>query len=209
MTALVFTLGILFSTVIDTERATVLEEELNENLVEIESRNLQLSYLKSSEVTSCDALKEGLQNILADYNKRLERVKAFKEKSILKKDRFQSINRKYVISGVRYWMFANDLKSRCEFEADTVLFFTRSIEAEACPDCRRQGEQLSLLKKEYGEQILIFSIPVDVDDGMVDILEKQYNVTELPSLVLNSNRTMKGYHSRKEISEALGLKGGN
>ncbi|MFB6181162.1 MAG: hypothetical protein ABEJ93_04765 [Candidatus Nanohalobium sp.] len=201
-----FLLGVLFSTVVDGQRAGVLENELKENLVELESRNLQLNYLKSSEVQSCSVLKEGLSNTVSDYNDRLEKVKIYQEESLLRKQKFEPIKQRYVLSGIRYWIFAEDLKQKCSYNADTILFFRKSIGSDAgCEQCKRQGEQLSLLKKRYDDRILIFSVPLNMEDGMIEILEKQYNVSDVPVLVLNGNKTLHNYHSRSEIIRELNL----
>lgn len=205
LTVVVFVLGVLFSTVADEERAGILEDELKDSLVELESRNLQLNYLKSSDVQSCRVLKEGLQNMVADYNERLQKVQSYQESSLLREEKFETVNRRYILSGIRYWMFAEDLREKCSYDADNILFFTRGIGSGSCDGCQKQGEQLSLLKKKYDKQVLIFSIPLDTEDGMIEVLEKQYNVTESPALVLNGNKTLDNYTSMSEISRELNL----
>lgn len=200
---LVFSLGLLFSNMIDDTRAGSLENSMQENLLEVESQNLQLSYLESGRVESCSALETGLNNIIRGYNDRLNRVQQYQDNSIFKGERFGDITRRYVLSGIRYWMFAQDLRSECAYNANTVLFFTTTLEAEDCDECQRQGRQLDLLKQRHRDMILIFSIPTQMEDGMVRILENQYNVTDTPVLVVNGDQVLEGYHSRSEIEQYL------
>lgn len=200
---LVFSLGLLFSNTIDDTRASSLENSMEENLLQIESQNLQLTYLKSGQVESCSALKTGLNNIIRGYNDRLSRVQQYQDNSIFKKEQFEDITRRYVLSGIRYWMFAQQLRTECGYEANTVLFFTTSLEAEDCEECQRQGRQLDLLKQRHRDKLLVFSIPTTMDDGMVNILKDQYNVTDTPVLVINGDDVLEGYHSRAEIEQHL------
>ncbi|MFB6191444.1 MAG: hypothetical protein ABEJ64_03365 [Candidatus Nanohaloarchaea archaeon] len=203
LTVIMFTMGVLVSNFVDDARTSSLQSEIQQDLVEIESKQLQLTYLKSGEVQSCDVLKAGLNNIVSGYNRRLGNLQQYKEESVLQEQRFKTIRDRYILSGIRYWMFAQDLRQRCDYSPDTVLFFANSLDQNDSEQNQRQARQLTLLKKERRSQILIFTIPRNMEDGMVKILERQYNVTESPTLVLNGEEKLVGYHSRSEIREHL------
>ncbi|MFB6213085.1 MAG: hypothetical protein ABEJ07_00770 [Candidatus Nanohaloarchaea archaeon] len=203
LTVIMFTMGVLVSNFVDDARTSSLHSEIQQDLVEIESKQLQLTYLKSGEVQSCDVLKAGLNNIVSGYNRRLGNLQQYKEESVLQEQRFKTIRDRYILSGIRYWMFAQDLRQRCDYSPDTVLFFANSLDQNDSEQNQRQARQLTLLKKERRSQILIFTIPRNMEDGMVKILERQYNVTESPTLVLNGEEKLVGYHSRSEIREHL------
>lgn len=203
LTVLVFGLGMLFSNFMDTQRSDRLQSEMNEDIIQLQSQNLQLTYLKSNQVKSCSAMEEGLTNMIKDYNERLNKVQEYQKNSIANSARFGQIKRQYIISGLRYWMFVGELKEECSYNPNTVLFFTESLEASNCEDCKRQGQQLELLKQKYREDLLIFSVPTSMDDGMVNVLEQQYNVSSPPAVVVNRDTVLQGYNSRFTIEEDL------
>ncbi|MFB6193412.1 MAG: hypothetical protein ABEK00_04115 [Candidatus Nanohaloarchaea archaeon] len=203
LTVLVFGLGFLFSTMMDGQRIDSLQSEMQKSLVELESQNLQLTYLRSEQVGSCSAMETGLTNMIKDYNQMLNRVQQYQKNSILRSEDFSQVKRRYILSGIRYWMFAGDLKEQCNYNPDTVLFFTKSLKSSDCEACRRQGQQLNLLKQKYEESFLIFSVPTSVNDGMVEVLKDQYNITEAPSLVINRDTVIEGYVSRNRIEKYL------
>lgn len=197
-TLIIFVTGALTSNLLDDYRSSKLQAELQEDLTEVESNQLQLDYLRSHDL-SCDTLDTGLTSIVKSYNDRLGRIQEFRDRSLIKSERFSNLRRRYIISGIRYWIFAQELKERCSFSPNTALFFTKSLENQSCEACARQGRQLSLLKKEYDSEFLVFPVPLTVDDGMVEILRDRYNVTDVPATVVNGETALRGYRSREEV----------
>jgi glutaredoxin len=204
LTVTVFAMGVLFSNLVDDRRYQSLQNEIQEDSVEMESRNLQLSYLKSSNVQSCSALKAGLSDIIQGYNDRLSNVQNYQDDSFFKENRFRTVKREYIISGIRYWMYAEEVKDKCDYNADTVLFFTENLFGDSsCDDCTRVGSELSILKKKHGEEFLLFSVPTSLNDGAVDMLEEQYNVTSTPTIVINGEKEFEGFNTSQEIEQKL------
>ncbi|MFB6241468.1 MAG: hypothetical protein ABEJ36_01535 [Candidatus Nanosalina sp.] len=206
LTVAIFVLGILMSSFVDQARYDSLRTQIRENNVELESRQLQLNYLQSDNIDSCRAMKAGLQDIVSGYNKRLSNLQNYAENSMFNREEFRVLKHSYILSGIRYWMFAQELRQRCGYKANTVLFFTSSMGNNGgCSECGRMGEQLSLLKSRYEERLLVFTVPVKLNDGMIDMLESQYNVTEIPTVVINSNKSkrIEGFESRRKIEEYL------
>ncbi|MFB6190145.1 MAG: hypothetical protein ABEJ91_01095 [Candidatus Nanohaloarchaea archaeon] len=203
LTLIMFSMGVLVSNFVDDARASALKSQINEDLTEIESKQLQLSYLKSGDVQSCKVLRKGLKNIVEGYNKRLGNLQQYQQNSAIQSQRFETIKNRYILSGIRYWMFAEDIRKQCDYSPDTVLFFTNNLEKEGCEACEKMGRQLTLLKREQDSRLLVFSIPTDMEDGMVEILESQYNVTDTPTVVVNGEKKLTGYHPRSDIRKYL------
>jgi hypothetical protein len=197
-TLVIFVTGALTSNMIDDYRSNKLQTELQEDLTEVESNQLQLTYLQSNNL-SCDTMETGLKSMVRGYNDRLGKIQTFRDRSLIKSERFSNLRRRYIISGIRYWMFAQEMKEKCDYSPNTALFFTESLENETCEACARQGRQLSLLKKKYDGEFLVFSVPTTLDDGMVDILEDKYNVTDVPVTVVNGDAVLRGSKSRNEV----------
>ena len=206
LTIVIFVLGILFSNFVDGARTNSLRTEIQQNNVELESRQLQLNYLQSDNVESCSALEAGLKDIVSGYNERLGNLQGYSQQSFFNQQEFDVMKQSFILSGVRYWMFAQELRHKCDYNDNTALFFTSEIGDQGeCADCGKMGEQLSLLKKKYGDRLLVFTVPTEMEDGMIDMLEGQYNVTEIPTVVINGNKTKKieGFKSRKIIERNL------
>ncbi len=203
LTVMVFLMGVMFSNLMDQTRSESLDAGIQQDLIELESNQLQLSYLRSDDTQSCGVLRIALTDIVSGYNQRLDLVQEYQQDSFFSSQEFQNIKRQYILSGIRYWIFAEEVRERCNYSPDTILFFTTTLEKEDCSGCENMGRQLTLLKRRYGNDLLVFSIPTRMDDGMVDILSNQFNVTETPTIVINGNRTMEGVHSRRSIEDRL------
>lgn len=207
LTVLIFTTGMLFSDFMDNKRSSELSSEMNRNIATLESQQLQLNYLESSNVDSCNTMEAGMTSMIRDYNDRLERVQQYERNSIFNSGDFETIKNRYILSGIRYWIFVEELRENCNYRPNTVLFFTQDLDSEDCDDCESQGRQLDLIKQKYRDDVLIFSIPTESDDGMIDVLEEQYNVTEPPVIVINSEEVLEGYHSRDSIETEFNFTG--
>lgn len=200
----VFILGVLFSNMMDDRRYEKLQNEVRDNSIQIESRQLQLSYLKSSEVQSCSALQTGLSDIIRSYNDRLGKVQAFQKNSIFKEKQFKDTKHQYTLSGIRYWMYTQELRRKCDYNATTVLFFTENLFGNSdCDDCTGIGAELSIIKKKYEDQFLLFTIPTSLDDGAVNALENQYNITKTPTLIINGEKKLEGFQNKSSIEKAM------
>lgn len=208
LTVTVFVMGVLFSNMMDAQRYQSLKNRIQQNSVEMESRQLQLSYLKSPEVNSCRALEAGLTDIVKGYNARLSDVQQYQKNSFFNRQQFRIVKREYVLSGIRYWMYAQRLRDKCNYSANTVLFFTRNLFGKSnCDKCTSLGSKLTLLKKKYEDELLIFTIPTSLDDGAVEMLERQYNITETPSLVINGRKKIEGKYTVNQVEKKLNITG--
>lgn len=204
LTALIFMLGVLGSNLVDDKRQSELQNSLQEDTTDLQSKQLLLRYLEDKD--SCELRQQGLTEIIEGYNNRLERVQSYEDRSFFQESEFRNIRRSYVLSGIEYWMFAEQIEAGCEdYDTNTILFFTE----EECDACERQGQTLSDIKRIYGDQVLIFSVYRGIDDSMINLLEEQYDIQEAPTLVINKNETVRGVQSRSNITEHLQLDTGN
>ena len=200
-TILIFATGILFSNLVDDYRSSELENEVRNDVTDLESQQLQLNYLERQE--NCRVLQAGLNEVLKGYNERLDRVESYEENSLFKAERFEDIRRQYVLAGIRYWIFAQDLKSKCDdYNPDTILYFQK----QDCPECDSTGKELSRIKKTQGEQALIFTIYTDIQDSMIRILEKEYEVQKTPTVIINEEKKLEGDLSRTQIEQEMNNK---
>jgi hypothetical protein len=198
LTMLIFLLGVFASNLADDKRQSDLQDTLRDDSTDIQSKQILMRYLEGEE--SCELRQEGLNQIVEGYNNRLERVQSYEEKSFFQETEFRSLRRSYVLSGIEYWMFAEETDERCDsYNTNTILFFTE----EQCELCDKQGETLSDIKRLYGDEVLVFSVYTDLDDSMINLLREQYDISKPPALVINQNKTLEGVHTRENITQHL------
>jgi hypothetical protein len=90
LTLVVFLLGIFVSGQLDDTRVSALENSIEKNNVDLQSTQMQLSYLRSENVQSCEVLRAGLQDIVSSYNKRLSSLQTYQDDSIFNEGEFKT-----------------------------------------------------------------------------------------------------------------------
>lgn len=194
----VFFMGLLFSNLVDDHRSAALQEDLRDDIIGLESQQLQINYLDRQE--DCSVLKTGLTETTKDYNDNLERVQSYEDGSLLKSGRFHDIRHQFVLSGIRYWLFAQEVRQRCpDYDPHTLLYFG----TDDCPGCNAVRNHLERVKDQYGAQTLIYHIHTDIDDGMVRILKNRFGIETIPSVVVNEETVLEGSVSKQRIVDEI------
>lgn len=111
----------------------------------------------------------------------------------------------YSLLEIRHWLFLKEVEKKCNRHLNLILFFYSNNE-EKCTDCGTQGFVLSYIRKKYPEErIYVYSFNVDIDNGAINALQRTYNVTKLPAIVINDNNYF-GFKDRNDVEEILSIK---
>ena len=88
--------------------------------------------------------------------------------------------------------YTDCLNSLCDFyETD-----------ESCFDCSAQGYVLTYLKNVFGDKLLVFSLDVNFDEPMIQILKENYGVEVLPTLIVE-DKVLSGLTKKEELIKEL------
>ena len=198
---LVFTLGLTLGIILEDYRYTLVQEINQEQDVNYLSLQLQYVYLSAfSSHNNCPILYATLKKTIKDLSESLEEVISFQEEDKISSKRELLVQRRYVIDNLRYWILAQESKQRCNLDIVPIIYFY-SRECASCPD---QGSILTFFKNVFGEKVLIFPINVDLveEEPMVEIVTSQFNITELPTLVIN-NKKYKGIIPKDQLQDLI------
>jgi hypothetical protein len=186
LTLLIFFLGLCLGIIIDNERISWLLTESRDQEVRYQSLQLQYLYLNTLEDNekSCPVLEKSLENSIADLGKTLDTLEKYQKSTPMNQDEYARIHHQYVLDNLRYWLFVNRMKTVCNKDLVTVLYF---YSTDNCPICPDQGVILTYFKKIFKDRLLIFPINVDLvkDEPMISIIESKYLINKYPSLVVD------------------------
>jgi hypothetical protein len=202
ITSLIFLLGLTIGLVVDNERVRALENANRMQNLDYESIQFQylfMNSLESSGNTTCVVLQKTIENSMKDLSKSLEDIQNYDKESNFNDDEFDLISRKYILDNLKYWLFAERAKKECDFDAVTILYFHTSSN---CPNCPDQGTVLTYYKEKLQDRILIFPIDISSDAPEVNVLRARYNITELPSIVVD-DKVYVGLVNRKDIANII------
>jgi hypothetical protein len=92
---------------------------------------------------------------------------------------------------------ANDV---CNTSFQPLLFFYGIDDDKS----ERQGYILSEISEEYPEQIVVLSFDIDYEDEpLLKLLMQKYNITEVPSIVMNQSFVFEGLTYKGGIESFL------
>ena len=186
ITAAIFLLGLLLGLVVEGKRVTLLQDIADEQRIQFSSSQMQYQYAQSLQSReSCAAI----YRIFYDNVKRLdstrERMEEYVRDSKINDGTFQLLKRDYTLEQLRYWMLSGQAQDVCDEDVVRVLYFYSTD--EECPRCGDQAFVLNYVKELMDERILIFALDATLEEPMVEILERQHNVSSYPTLVVEDD----------------------
>ncbi|MDP4012494.1 MAG: hypothetical protein Q8R00_02710 [Candidatus Nanoarchaeia archaeon] len=182
ITILIFVIGLLIGLNLTNERIKVSENFARTQKADYDSLQLQFLYLEKG---SCSVLEKTLEQNINDLENQRSKVEEYLKDS--SRDEFRLIEREYMLSELRYWLLAKEAKESCNSDTVSILYFYSDIEGE-CNDCSAQGVILNYLKEKFKDRLLIFSLDINVEDSLLNILKKTENITVLPSLLVEDDK---------------------
>lgn len=201
ITIIIFSMGILLGMYMNEIKLKSLSKDMDALDEERKIQETNLLLLTLFKDDSCILLRNYMVEILpkleklamrTDYYERSADRKRFGEEEYIK------IKKKYMILLVNYWLIAKKLEDTCGDNTPKLIYFYSN---KKCDDCKAQGIILDSIKKEHKE-IMIFSIDTDINLSTLRLIMGIYNVTEVPSLVIN-DKTYGGFMNKKEVEEIL------
>jgi len=158
---------------------------LEENVCDLEKFNLIMGYLES-------------------LGKKIEILQNSNSPFISRED-FMLLKAQYFNLEYLHYLLAIKQMRNCNFSYNIILFFYD--DSIPCDLCKRQGYQLSLLKAEYEDRLLIYSFDVSYPNTFISYFLQKYSIGGVPSLILISNSTyiFRDFIGYKELENYLTL----
>jgi len=172
---------------------------------EIEALDLKLQnyYYQIMDEQKCEfAIEQNL--IFADkiYNEGLE-IEKFENANQLTGE-LKNERKKYVLLKSELWLNSILLKKKCGEPFDTIVYIY-SNEAGKIKEAEQKAISniLKEIKDKKGNEIILLPIAGDLDLGIVDFQKNIYNITYLPSIIINEKIILEGYHSLEKIEQYI------
>jgi hypothetical protein len=206
LTVLLVMIGFFIGYYVEYSRTNSIEE--NYKAYEIEALDLKLQnyYYQIMDQASCSgAIEQNL--IFADkiYEtglnlERYENVNDLSKDILLEKER-------YALLKNELWMNSILLKKKCNDSFHTVVYiYTQNTNTGKEAEQAVIANTLKKVKEDYGNEIILIPIAGDLGLDSVTMQLRNYNITYLPSVIIDENILLAGYHPQEEIEKYLGKK---
>lgn len=199
LASIVFLSGISIGFLINDFKQQDLNEDLASIKDSVEKNEVEIAlmdYLNDN--ISCDYLNLRLNSINERVYDLGLKVGTYENSNGILNEDYSTLKKSYINSLINNWINVQTAKKLCNLNYSTILYFYTF--KEDCNLCEEQAMVLSTIKNLYGSHVMIYSIDSTLGLDSVNILRYSYNITQYPSLVINS-KTYSGYVSFLELKE--------
>lgn len=199
---IIFLIGLSLGSVLNKSRVSFLETSAKEEKLDLESLQVQYLFLTSvlenekNCLAAAKTLDEGIYTLGILSSKLDEYIK---DQKIFTEEEFVSLKREYILAQLRYWLFAEKIKSVCNYDSVTILYFYSNL----CESCRTQGVILTHLKSIFQDKLLNFAFDYDfINEPMINIVRESYNLTTTPVLIIDGKK-YEGLRTEEELIKLI------
>lgn len=202
--AIIFIMGFSIGFYTESFRTSKIIGEYKLNEIKALDLKLQNYYYQIMDAGSCeDAIQQNF--IFAD--------KIYEEG--LKLERFEEANQisetikiekaRYVLLKTELWLNTILLKEKCNQSFETIVYLYSNDPSNTFIVTQQKmiSNVLKDLKENYGNEIVLLPIAGDLDLDIVNLQMKVYNVSNLPSLIINEKIVLEGFQSLEDIEKYL------
>jgi hypothetical protein len=202
ITVVLFILIYSLNIFIASGRERVLTEKMDTTINQYEEmQTLSLMATSFGNDSTCIALQGSLAEMdktLWDLGTKIDSYRKLTEEYMSDPfyiDQKTKFNRREVL----YYLLLKDTRKRCGLASPTVLFFYQK--KEECPDCDALSFVLTDIKLD-SKDLSVFSFDSDLNSSSIKTLERYYNITSYPCLVIEEH-TYCSFFNKDELVRTI------
>ncbi len=203
ITATVVLLGLLMGYWMENRRVSSISKEIEDLSIQNNDALLQMAYFETFQTKEnfCESVVPTTIDLLRnaiDKGMKLERYETINRLApgyILEK-------KKYATILLRLWFNVIQLREICDENYSTIIYLYNHDPINGAEKTRQDIQSRALLELEHvcgKEKILLFALPSDLELTTITLLKKQYNITQVPSIIINEKYVFKGITNYNEI----------
>ena len=202
-TLIVFISGVLLGYFLESSRIDDIRDEYRGVERQWADVKIQSSFyrLVGSEFCS-ESINENLAFADRVYEEGLK-LEKYEESNKLSKEILYE-KEKYVLLKLEFWLNSVYLKEKCSSDYTNLIYFYAQN-----PSLRQKAEQetqsliLKDLKDKYGSKLMLIPLPIHLDITTINILKENYEVDDVPAILINEKVKLTGVYSIEQIEEEI------
>lgn len=194
LTIVVFSVGVGIGLGLDYFRIKDLSDSFREDKLDMESFVVEQQFIREME-GGCDLLQSRVSDLTESAYSTGTKLEKY-ESAGYTDEEYHVLKRENMVTKVRLLMALEELEERCNESPNTIIFFYERNSNE----CVRQGQVLDELNREKDYRLSIFSFDTEFKrEPLIRVLNKKYNVTEVPTLIVNGKVKEEGFTSKGKL----------
>jgi len=195
---LIFSSGLFVGYSLDTFKVNDILSATQQNELSTESYLTELQFIDVFGGNKCSLLVsrvDEIKTVLGETRTKLAKYGV----SFAKKQDFDYLKRKHVISQIRFMLLIEGLNTECGADYDTILFFYE-IDQQSSSN---QGYALDKLGGQ-NDKLVVLSFDLNYkDEALTDLLATKYDIESTPQIVINEKTLESGFVSEEELKNYL------
>ncbi len=197
ITVLVFILIIGVSLIFENIRTEEIRKSFAETDVLWNDARFFNEYITNASESECEYLIEENRN-LGDriYGEGLK-IETYENANKLT-DAILTEKKRYALLDLQFWKNSIEIRKRCGSEFATVIYFYSQFNSTA--DQKLMDRILFDFKQRCGAATVYITMPSDMDLSSVNLIKTYYNITKIPSVLINEKTPLTGVASLDELN---------
>ena len=203
LTFVVFNIGIFMGYMLEHSRATKVNKLYLESEMELLDQRIQKDALETVGLDCEYLVKENIEFGDKIFEEALE-IQKYEEANQINDDViFQ--HKRFDLLRTLFWMNSIRIKEACNSSFHNIVYIYKyndpSIEQKSKQ--RFLSNLLTEIKNNYADEVML--IPIAGDNGIssIDLLMKRYNITELPTVLIDEEFKVTEINSKEDVEEYL------
>lgn len=174
-----------------------LEDEISKYRNRLESLQLEQLYLTSYQgelgcrflTSSIDSVQKDLSYFIGKLPKRLE---VYEKYSNIDQN-YEKLKKEYMLVSLKAWLISLSIRDKCKENIIPILYFY----SKNCTSCIQQGYVIDGIREE-NENVLVFTIDLNLNEKWIKIIKDMYNITKAPALIIG-DQSYQGFKTYEEL----------
>ncbi len=203
-TVILFLIGVSLGVFIESWRTQSVKDRYEDLEFELLDAKLRTDFYRIMEADFCDiAIEDNLRfsDRIYEEGKKIDVYEKFNRLG----DRLVDEKKKYTLLKTEFWLNSILLKDKCNAEYSTVVYFYKD-EPDTDEEKQMQNVQsriLGDLKEEYGAEIMLVPLPIDLDASVVDSFILLHDIDVVPTVLINEDIKLEGLHDLEDIEKLI------
>ncbi len=180
-------------------KVPILQNSLTLDQQSLEALSLTTAIGTSNTSTSCAILESGLGSLNQQLQTLNTEINAAQTDTTYAQD-YQNIVNQFAYTRLDYWLLAQRIGTQCH---NAILNVLMLYPQNGCSNCVYEGEELSYLEQQSNYTLVATVLNANINISPVQAIDKMYNVTDYPTLIINENNTYVGYENTAQLKNTL------
>ena len=203
-TIIILIIGFSIGIYVESIRTKSIVNSYKDYEVEALDLKLQNYYYQIMDKASCDAAIEQNFEFADNIYARGLKLEKYEEANQISDNLYRE-KKRYVLLKTELWLNSILLKEKCNNPFDTLVYIYSGDPSNSAEVAKQKviSNVLKTVKENKGNKVILLPIAGDLKLGIVDLQQRIYNITTLPSIIINEKTILEGFHSTDEIESYL------